>query len=49
MSTTRISPEQNKALVLSAFDALFNKGDYQAGGSKPIFAERSIRGMSAYE
>jgi hypothetical protein len=30
MSTTRISPEQNKALVLTAFDALFNKQDYQA-------------------
>jgi hypothetical protein len=29
MSTTRISPEQNKALVLTAFDALFNKQDYQ--------------------
>jgi hypothetical protein len=27
---TRTSPEQNKALVLEAFDTLFNKRDYAA-------------------
>jgi predicted SnoaL-like aldol condensation-catalyzing enzyme len=28
----RASPEQNKALVLEAFDALFNRPDYAAAG-----------------
>ena len=27
---TRTTPEQNKALVLEAFDTLFNKRDYEA-------------------
>ena len=30
---TRTSPEQNKALVLKAFDTLFNKRDYAAAES----------------
>jgi len=29
---TKTTPEQNKALVLEAFDALFNKRDYEAAG-----------------
>ncbi|GLQ50955.1 ester cyclase [Dyella flava] len=29
---SKTSPEQNKALVLQAFDTLFNKRDYQAAG-----------------
>jgi len=30
MSTSKTTPEQNKALVLEAFDTLFNKRDYEA-------------------
>jgi predicted SnoaL-like aldol condensation-catalyzing enzyme len=30
MSTAKTTPEQNKALVLEAFDTLFNKRDYAA-------------------
>src|SRR3984893_6444615 len=30
MSTPSMTPEQNKALVLAAFDTLFNKRDYAA-------------------
>jgi predicted SnoaL-like aldol condensation-catalyzing enzyme len=30
MITTKTNPEQNKALVLEAFDTLFNKRDYEA-------------------
>jgi predicted SnoaL-like aldol condensation-catalyzing enzyme len=30
MSTAKTTPEQNKALVLKAFDTLFNKRDYDA-------------------
>ena len=30
MKTARTTPEQNKALVLEAFDTLFNKRDYDA-------------------
>ena len=30
MKTTKTTPEQNKALVLEAFDTLFNKRDYDA-------------------
>ena len=30
MSTSKTTPEQNKALVLKAFDTLFNKRDYDA-------------------
>ena len=30
MKTARTTPEQNKALVLEAFDILFNKRDYDA-------------------
>jgi predicted SnoaL-like aldol condensation-catalyzing enzyme len=30
MSTAKTTPEQNKALVLEAFDTLFNKRDYDA-------------------
>jgi predicted SnoaL-like aldol condensation-catalyzing enzyme len=30
MSTARTTPEQNKALVLKAFDTLFNQRDYDA-------------------
>jgi hypothetical protein len=37
---TRTSPEQNKALVLEAFDTLFNKRDYAA-------AERFCRTVRA--
>jgi len=30
MSTAKTTPEQNKALVLEAFETLFNKRDYEA-------------------
>jgi predicted SnoaL-like aldol condensation-catalyzing enzyme len=30
MITAKTTPEQNKALVLEAFDTLFNKRDYDA-------------------
>jgi predicted SnoaL-like aldol condensation-catalyzing enzyme len=30
MKTAKTTPEQNKALVLEAFDTLFNKRDYEA-------------------
>ena len=30
MKTAKTTPEQNKALVLEAFDTLFNKRDYDA-------------------
>jgi predicted SnoaL-like aldol condensation-catalyzing enzyme len=30
MNMTKTTPEQNKALVLQAFDTLFNKRDYEA-------------------
>jgi len=30
MSTAKTTPEQNKALVLEAFDTLFNQRDYEA-------------------
>src|SRR6267378_2404158 len=30
MSTAKTTPEQNKALVLEAFDTLFNERDYEA-------------------
>ena len=39
MTTT--SPEQNKALVLEAFDTLFNKRDY--AGAERFWSERYIQ------
>ena len=30
--STKTTPEQNKALVLQAFDTLFNKRDYESAG-----------------
>ena len=30
MSSSKTTPEQNKAIVLKAFDTLFNKRDYEA-------------------
>jgi predicted SnoaL-like aldol condensation-catalyzing enzyme len=38
---TRTSPEQNKALVLEAFDALFNKRDYVA--AERFWSDRYIQ------
>jgi predicted SnoaL-like aldol condensation-catalyzing enzyme len=38
---TATSPEQNKALVLKAFDALFNKRDYAA--AEQFWSERYIQ------
>jgi predicted SnoaL-like aldol condensation-catalyzing enzyme len=35
------SPEQNKALVLKAFDTLFNKRDY--AGAEPFWSDRYIQ------
>jgi predicted SnoaL-like aldol condensation-catalyzing enzyme len=37
----RTSPEQNKALVLEAFDALFNRRDYEA--AERLWSERYIQ------
>ena len=37
----KITPEQNKALVLEAFDALFNKRDYDA--AKQFWSDRYIQ------
>ncbi|MEP9372826.1 nuclear transport factor 2 family protein [Mesorhizobium sp. KR1-2] len=38
---TATSPEQNKALVLKAFDTLFNKRDYVA--AEPLWSETYIQ------
>ena len=38
---THTTPEQNKALVLEAFDALFNKRDYAA--AEPYWSEHYIQ------
>jgi predicted SnoaL-like aldol condensation-catalyzing enzyme len=38
---SRTTPEQNKALVLKAFDTLFNKRDYAA--AEPYWSERYIQ------
>jgi predicted SnoaL-like aldol condensation-catalyzing enzyme len=38
---TRTSPEQNKALVLEAFDTLFNKRDY--GAAERFWSDRYIQ------
>jgi len=45
MTTT--SPEQNKALVLKAFDTLFNKRDYEAAAS--FWSENYIQHSSHIE
>jgi predicted SnoaL-like aldol condensation-catalyzing enzyme len=45
MATT--SPEQNKALVLKAFDTLFNKRDYEAAAS--FWSENYIQHSSHIE
>jgi hypothetical protein len=37
----KTTPEQNKALVLEAFDTLFNKRDYAAAESMAVAAERA--------
>ena len=39
---TKSTPQQNKALVLEAFEALFNKRDYEADSKsgRPMFGER---------
>ena len=37
----KTTPEQNKALVLEAFDALFNKRDYDA--AKQLWSDRYIQ------
>ena len=37
---TKTTPEQNKALVLEAFDTLFNKRDYEAAA--PFWSENYI-------
>lgn len=44
MTTT--SPEENKALVLKAFDTLFNKRDYEAAAS--FWSENYIQHRHAY-
>ena len=38
---TRTTPEQNKALVLEAFDTLFNKRDYAA--AERFWSDRYIQ------
>ena len=38
---TKTTPEQNKALVLEAFDTLFNKRDYEAAA--PFWSENYIQ------
>ncbi len=38
---TKTTPEQNKALVLKAFDLLFNKRDYEA--AEPFWSDRYIQ------
>jgi predicted SnoaL-like aldol condensation-catalyzing enzyme len=38
---TKTTPEQNRALVLKAFDRLFNKRDYQA--ATPLWSANYIR------
>jgi predicted SnoaL-like aldol condensation-catalyzing enzyme len=38
---SRTSPEQNKALVLEAFDALFNRRDYES--AERLWSERYIQ------
>jgi predicted SnoaL-like aldol condensation-catalyzing enzyme len=38
---TKTTPEQNKALVLKAFDTLFNKRDYEAAA--PFWSENYIQ------
>ena len=45
MTTT--SPEQNRALVLNAFDTLFNKRDYEAAAS--FWSENYIQHSSHIE
>ena len=45
VSMSKTTPEQNKALVLEAFDALFNKRDYHA--AEGFWSERYIQ-HSAY-
>ena len=38
----KTTPEQNKALVLEAFDTLFNKCDYPAAESMAVAADRAL-------
>jgi predicted SnoaL-like aldol condensation-catalyzing enzyme len=44
---TSTSPEQNKALVLKAFDTLFNKRDYEAAAT--LWSENYIQHSSHIE
>ena len=46
MSQTK--QERNKALVLEAFDTLFNKRDYAAAERKPWNTRRAFSGQSAH-
>jgi predicted SnoaL-like aldol condensation-catalyzing enzyme len=41
ISISKTTPEQNKALVLDAFDTLFNKRDYDA--AEPFWSDRYIQ------